>query len=461
MASTALACLIASSALLASMAGEVSPLAGADYAEIETLYGRSLHALELGTDAGRAYAASFTPDGKWVLPGGTILGRAAIATESLTGKGTRFWLSNLHVEPLPSGITGWGYVVQSRGTAFVEAGLYQDVWVKTPDGWRVKERTYHPGTTWPRAELPEMMRGASTGPARSATDYYEIENLVARYNVGYDNSGPFDKGLLSVQPFTPDTRFDRIGGPSFTGADAAKQSGGHPPLLHHWDTNWVIAVGKGGEVSAFNYDMQFNVEKGGSPVRIGGVGLLHHRYVMTPQGWRIGYRLYEGNGATPQINWPDPSLAPFSATLAPEKPSRKGDLSPADRVAIKQLYFAANLALDSAADGGRRYAALFTPDAVLIEGGRRAVGTAAIAQVAAAVTPGLRRWVSNITSEPARGGATGFAYGFRLALKGDPGVSEIRMEEMVLFEDRLVKTPQGWRIKERRVTSTPAVRSGA
>lgn len=460
-AAVALACLTAVPGLVAVRNGEVSPLVGADYVEIETLYGRSLHDLSLGAEEGRAFARSFTADGKWVLPSGTVRGRKAIGTQSLASKGRRFWLSNLHVEPLPSGITGWGYVVQSEGTAFVEAGLYQDVWVKTPEGWRVKTRTYHPGTTWPRAELPGMMRGASSGTARTATDYHEIENLIARYNVGYDNSGPFDKGLLSIQPFTPDTRFERINGPTFTGAEAAKQSGGHAPLLHHWDSNLVIAVAPGGEVSSVSYDLTFNVEQGGAPVKIGVAGLLHHRFVMTPEGWRIGYRRYEGVGTTPQINWPDPALAPLSAAFAPERPGRKDVLGAADFVAIKQLYLLGNVALDSAADGGRRFADTFTSDGVLVNGALRAQGTEAIARVAAAVTPGLHRWISNITAVPAKGGAAGRAYGFRLGLKGEPGVPENRLEEMVLYEDQLVKTPQGWRFRERRTTSTPVVRPGA
>jgi hypothetical protein len=461
MAAVALAFLTAVPGLVAFRNAVVSPLTGADYAEIETLYGRSLHDLGLGAEDGRAFARSFTPDGEWVLPAGAVTGQTAIAARSLAAKGRRFWLTNLHVEPLPSGITGWGYVVQSQGASFVEGGLYQDVLVKTPAGWRVKTRTYHPGTTWPRAELPQMMRGASTGAARTATDYHEMENLIARYNVGYDNSGPFDKGLLSIQPFTPDTRFERINGPTFTGAEAAKQSGGHPPLLHHWDTNLVIAVAPDGAVSSVSYDLTFNVEQGGAPVKIGAPGLLHHRYVMTPEGWRIGYRRYEGVGTTPQINWPDPALAPLSATFAPEKPARKGALSAADVVAIKQLYLLANVALDSAAEGGRRFAGTFTPDGVLVNGATRAVGTEALARVAAAVTPGLHRWISNITAEPSRGGATGRAYGFRLGLKGEPGVTENRVEEVVLYEDQLVKTAQGWRFKERRVTSTPAVHPGA
>lgn len=462
-AAVALASLLVVPTLFASRSGEVSPLVGADYAEIETLYGRSLHDLGLGTNDGRAFAASFTPDGEWVLPSGVSRGRTAIAAQSLSAKGRRFWLSNLHVEPLPSGITGWGYVVQSQGTAFVEAGLYQDVLVRTKDGWRVKSRTYHPGTTWPRAELPEMMRGASTGRTRTATDYAEMENLIARYNVGYDNSGPFDKGLLSVQPFLPDTRFDRIGGPTFTGAEAAKQSGGHPPLLHHWDTNLVVAVDGAGTVTSVSYDLTFNVEKGGSPVKIGGPGLLIHRFTMTPSGWRIGYRRYEGVGTTPQINWPDPALTPISATFPPEKPVRKGVLGATDYAAIKQLYYLANVALDSAAEGGRRFANTFTPDGVLIEGTTRAVGPDAIAAatVAAVGTPSLRRWITNITPEPSKTGATGRAYGFRLGLKGEPGVTENRLEEMVLWEDQLVKTPQGWRFKERRVTSERVVRPGA
>ena len=83
-------------------------------------------------------------------------------------------------------------------------------------------------------------------------------------------------------------------------------------------------------------------------------------------------------------------------------------------------------------------------------------GIASVAGVAAAHTPGLHRWISNIWAEPSKGGATGRAYGFRLALKGEPGAAENQLREMVVYEDQLVKTAQGWRIKERRVTSTLA-----
>ena len=140
-------------------------------------------------------------------------------------------------------------------------------------------------------------------------------------------------------------------------------------------------------------------------------------------------------------------------------------MSAADHVAIKQLYLLNNVALDSVAEGGRRFAGTFTADGVLINGTTRAAGAEALASVAAAHTPGLRRWISNIWAEPSKGGATGRAYGFRLALKGEPGAAENQLREMVVYEDQLVKTAQGWRIKERRVTSTlaptPAALPGA
>ena len=166
-------------------------------------------------------------------------------------------------------------------------------------------------------------------------------------------------------------------------------------------------------------------------------------------------------GSTPQINWPDPALAPLSSTFPSEQPAKKGLLSAADHVAIKQLYLLNNVALDSVAEGGRRFADTFTTDGVLVSGATRAAGAQALAGVAAAHTPGLHRWISNIWAEPSKGGATGRAYGFRLALKGEPGAAENQLREMVVYEDQLVKTAQGWRIKERRVTSTLAPTPGA
>ena len=75
MAAVALACLTAVPGLGAFRNGGASPLVGADYAQIETLYGRSLHDLGLGADNGRAFARSFTSDGEWVLPSGAVTGQ--------------------------------------------------------------------------------------------------------------------------------------------------------------------------------------------------------------------------------------------------------------------------------------------------------------------------------------------------------------------------------------------------
>jgi hypothetical protein len=338
--------------------------------------------------------------------------------------------------------------------SMVEAGLYHDVLVKTAEGWRVKSRTYLPGTQWTRKELPDMLPSGNPGTHLTATDYAEIKNLVYRYDLGYDNSGPFDEGLLSIQPFTADALFERINGPTFTGQEIAGQSRGHKPRLHHWDSNFLISVSPTGAVSSFNYDMQFLVEEGGAPVLLRGAGLLHHRFVKTPAGWRINYRIYEAVGSTPQINWPKPENVPFSTRIVREQRAKDLALTGADYVEIEQLYIINNIAFDSGAADGRRYADTFTSDGVLVRGQERLSGAHSLASVATANTPGLHNWISNLTIDPTTEGARGRAYGLTMAIAGQDGVKQSEWRSRSTYDDVLVRTPQGWRFKQRTVTTT-------
>ncbi len=433
-----------------------SPLTGLDYFAIETLYGQSLYALETGADQGKAVAASFTPDGQWTAPSGTVTGRAAIAQHALTSRGRRAWLTNLSIEPSGEGAEGWACITFSEGLRMVEGGVFHDTLVRTRDGWRVKTRTYLPGTQWPTRPLPVLGPSNNTTSALTATDYAELKHLITRYNLAYDNAGPFDQGLSSLVPFTPDARFDRINGPTFIGKEIAQQSGGHKPLLHHWDTSAYVSVAPDGTVTNFMYDMQFNIEEKGAPVSLNGAGLLHHRYVKTPEGWRVSYRLYEGVGSTPQINWPTAAEAPIAPKLAPEPRVRGEKLSGADYVEIEQLYMRNNIAFDSAADAGRRYADTFTADGVLIRGGDRVTGPAALAGVATSGTPGIHTWISNLTITPSKRGATGRIYALTMVINGEPGVKQSATRGMATIDDILVKTPGGWRIKQRTITPVAA-----
>lgn len=434
-------------------------LTGSDYAEIQGLYGRSLHdvgAADGGSSrGGAAYARSFVADGQLISPSGTRTGSTALADMAVSKRDHRFWITNLLIESVEGGVRGWAYVVESDATGFLEGGLYRDEWTKTKDGWRITTRTYLPGSVWPRFDHVQPQSSNRTATL-TPVDYAEIRNLVMQYNVGYDNAGPFDNGALSVQPFAPDAVFERIGAVTLRGPAAiAGQSSNHKPALHHWDSNFLITLLPNGEAESFNYDMQFNVGDSGTPVRVGGAGLLHHRYVKTPDGWRVTFRKYEAVGSTPQINWPGPEFTPFVSMLPADarKPARRSQLSAADHVDLDQLYIRNNIAYDSAADDGARYADTFTPDGVVVRGNTRIAGTAALAAEAKGTPSGPHNWISNIAIQPSKDGATGRVYVLTMKISGEPGVKQSAVTGSAIAEDVLVRTPNGWRFKQRMYRS--------
>jgi SnoaL-like domain len=145
---------------------KVQALSVQDYFEIQQLVNRYSYALDTGADNGYAYADLFAPDGTF----GRLSGRDQLAASARPGgghyaRGPKFvfhYTSNHVIEPSPEGATGKVYVVEidagERGkrTAIIEdGGHYEDVYVKTPQGWRFKSRTFiktEPGTppTQPR-----------------------------------------------------------------------------------------------------------------------------------------------------------------------------------------------------------------------------------------------------------------------------------------------------------------------
>lgn len=219
----------------------VVPLTGADYVEIKNAYGRSLHA----------------------------------------ERDLRHWITNLAIEPSPEGALAWPYVLQSRGREFTDGSLYRDRWVKTPGGWRISTRETFPGNKMPARE--DSPAPSNTGSTRfTPRDYFEIENRLTRYNLGWDNARTFDGGGLASLSFTRDALFERPGGDTRRGRegifDQVKASANPKPGLHHWDGNLLMDVDVSGQVETFGYDVLLNIAEPGSPVRVNATGTLVHRF---------------------------------------------------------------------------------------------------------------------------------------------------------------------------------------
>src|SRR5262245_10467833 len=132
-------CMLAGRAAL--QAQKAITLTSQDYSELQQLYGRYNQAIDAGD--GEAWAATFTPDGVFNT---TNKGHDALV-EFVKGwraqrKAPRHWLMNVVYTPTAEGATARSYLilwdVSVRPPAVANSGVYQDVLVKTPQGWRFK-----------------------------------------------------------------------------------------------------------------------------------------------------------------------------------------------------------------------------------------------------------------------------------------------------------------------------------
>jgi hypothetical protein len=133
-------------------------LTALDYLEIEQLVYRYGYALDTGADNGFAYADLYADDATFTgtnqgPSGRTFQGRERLAALARGGKrGPNFmshWVTNVVIEPAPGGAIGKTYVgifdIGNGGNGaksrIDHGGIYNDVYVKTPQGWRFKTRT--------------------------------------------------------------------------------------------------------------------------------------------------------------------------------------------------------------------------------------------------------------------------------------------------------------------------------
>ena len=132
--------------------GAVKPLSAQDILEIQQLGSKYAYGLDTGADNGYYYANVFTTDGSF----GNTVGRdklAALAGEGggrLKLRGYQHIISNFIVEPTAEGAVGSQYVQvltvggQGKPPMVDHGGRYEDVYVKTAEGWRIKKRTHVP-----------------------------------------------------------------------------------------------------------------------------------------------------------------------------------------------------------------------------------------------------------------------------------------------------------------------------
>jgi hypothetical protein len=147
----------------ASNAPKPMTLTAMDYIEIEQLVAMYSRALDTCANNGYDYADLYTPDGVFAptingKPGPRFEGRDRLAEASGGGKlgcrnvgwieqGVRHLYPNHVITPTPTGAVGIVDMlmigVGGDPNKIEYDGYYDDVYVKTPQGWRFKSRTHH------------------------------------------------------------------------------------------------------------------------------------------------------------------------------------------------------------------------------------------------------------------------------------------------------------------------------
>jgi hypothetical protein len=156
-------------------------LTALDYQQIVQLTNRYAYGIDTCSNNGYDYADVFTPDGVFIdknsdqgfKQGGRVLAKGRDALATLIGGGSRgcktamIWtgwshiMTNHLITPSPEGATGRIYLLQMgiKGPGSIERhGGYEDVYVKTPMGWRIKSRTHVRDRAWfnPLLQTPDL-----------------------------------------------------------------------------------------------------------------------------------------------------------------------------------------------------------------------------------------------------------------------------------------------------------------
>jgi SnoaL-like domain len=341
-------------------------LAPMDYIEIKQLVNRYAFAVDTGNNNGYDYADLFSADGEFIRP--YAKGREQLAALARGGRlgpnNTVHYIMNHVIEPTPDGaigkeylielnwdiapaagqngrgpngqapqgqaaaaqgqaaqgqangggrsgpVNGWDLIGRKAGELARTGGHYEDVYVKTPVGWRFRKRDFipsksgadpaplpapripasaahqdPPGALAPAANfIPPTMQSSLT-----ALDYIEIAQLVSSYGHALDSGyGKGENGEAYANLYTADAAFAGAVGRDQLVTLAQIQPRG-PDYVRHYLTNHVIEPAPEGAKGKEFLVVIDNGENGkASSLFLGG----HYEdtYVKTPDGWRIKTR---------------------------------------------------------------------------------------------------------------------------------------------------------------------------
>jgi hypothetical protein len=159
-----------------SAAAQPGALSALDYQEITQLINRYAYGIDTCANNGYDYANLFASDGVFIdrnsdagfAAGGRVLAQGREALATLVGGGSRgcatklVWtdwshlMLNHEITPSAAGATGRVYLVQlgMEGPGSVARhGGYEDVYVRTAEGWRIQSRTHVRNKAWHSEKL--------------------------------------------------------------------------------------------------------------------------------------------------------------------------------------------------------------------------------------------------------------------------------------------------------------------
>ncbi len=159
----ALCVTIAPSMAAQTLSAKPQELTALDYFQIQQLVARYARAIDTCSNNGYDYADLFTADGAFIpevngKPGAKIQGRERLAEVSGGGsrgcknvgwivQGVRHLYVNHIITPTPEGATGTVDMLMiglgGDPNKIEHDGYYEDTYVRTPQGWRFKQRVHH------------------------------------------------------------------------------------------------------------------------------------------------------------------------------------------------------------------------------------------------------------------------------------------------------------------------------
>jgi hypothetical protein len=292
---------------------KVMHLTAQDYADILQLYASYATAIDTREEGGMVWARKFTADGEFRTGQIKATGHKELADMNRRdGKPSPYpthFTTNIAVAPAPGGARGTAYLLTTGNDANKRAtvgspSVYQDVLVKTPDGWRFKQRTLAQGSM-PEGEtglapLVGFQKSHTAGKTLTNEDRAEIQQLYARYATAIDTHA--ESGMLWARMFTPDGEFEVAG----------NRTVGHEKLA-------AMMRGDNGKPNAFPTHFTTNITvdaspegaRGGAYLLIVGKGadgkfaatsvaVYDDVLVRTSEGWRFKKRtLYQNSMKQP------------------------------------------------------------------------------------------------------------------------------------------------------------------